>query len=126
MKQFNLREYTGKQQIITRKGLSVRIICTDRKRIDYPIVALIQEKNQEEYVRFYTVDGEYVYKAEHDFDLFFKPMTKTYHYAIFKINDKVFTSPFFESINDVLRYVKEQHFKQSDIVKITDIEIEEY
>ena len=71
----------------------------------------------------YTVDGRYA-EAEHDFDLFLKPIKKTYHYAILKIG-RVFTSPFFESFYDVLRYIKEQHIKQSDIVKITNIEVEE-
>ena len=43
MKQFNLEEYlkNPSKKIVTRDGSPVRIICTDRKDLDAPIVALV-------------------------------------------------------------------------------------
>ena len=42
MKQFSLEEYlkNPNRKVVTRNGLNVRILCTDRNSI-YPIVALI-------------------------------------------------------------------------------------
>lgn len=42
MEQFSLEEYLKKpeRKVVTRNGLNVRILCTDRNSI-YPIVALI-------------------------------------------------------------------------------------
>lgn len=45
MEQFNLEIYLKNpdQKIVTRDGRSVRIICTNRKSENCPIVALIQD-----------------------------------------------------------------------------------
>lgn len=42
MKQFNLEEYqkNPNRKVITRDGRNVRIICTDKRKDDYPILAL--------------------------------------------------------------------------------------
>ena len=46
MKQFSLEEYLKNpdRKVVTRNGLPVRIICTDRKD-KWPIVALVTDDN---------------------------------------------------------------------------------
>lgn len=75
MKQFNLKEYleNPSRKIVTRDGNNVRIICTDRKDADYPIVALINSSDKEETLS-YTKNGCFYYDGRKDVnDLFFAP-----------------------------------------------------
>ena len=61
MKQFNLEEYlkNPSKKIVTRDGSPVRIICTDRKDLDAPIVALVDYGTAEgERVLYYTKEGK--------------------------------------------------------------------
>ena len=61
MKQFNLEEYlkNPSKKIVTRDGMPVRIICTDRKDLDAPIVALVDYGTTEgERVLYYTKEGK--------------------------------------------------------------------
>lgn len=75
MKQFNLEEYlkNPNQKVVTRDGREVtRILCTDAKSKDYPIVALIKsEDEKEEYPLRYTVNGQYFPDYKQQYDLFF-------------------------------------------------------
>ena len=75
MKQFNVEEYLANpsRKMVTRCGYSVRILCTDKKA-SLPIVALIADKNGEEFVGNYNSFGKYNdsnYACS--FDLFFAP-----------------------------------------------------
>ena len=75
MKQFNLDEYLANpsRKVITRRGLNARIICTDRKDLIYPIVALIETKSGGESLQYYTKDGKYYIDALYEDDLCFAP-----------------------------------------------------
>jgi hypothetical protein len=72
-KQFTLDSWLKdkSQKVVTRCGFPVRIVCTDVKRKDYPILALVERDDQEEYQSF-TKDGRFsLYNPLHDnFDLF--------------------------------------------------------
>ena len=73
VKSFNLEEYLANpsRKMVTRCGYSVRILCTDKKS-SLPIVALITDKNREEFVGNYNSFGKYNdsnYACS--FDLFF-------------------------------------------------------
>ena len=73
MESFNLEEYlkNPSRKMVTRCGYSVRILCTDKKS-SLPIVALITDKNGEEFVGNYNSFGKYNdsnYACS--FDLFF-------------------------------------------------------
>lgn len=70
MRLFNLEEAKQGEQVITRDGRPVRIICFDRHKEDYPIVALIEDNDKTERIYEYTELGEY-YKdvLDHDYDL---------------------------------------------------------
>ena len=75
MKQFNLEEYlkNPSRKVVTRDGREVtRILCTDAKSKNYPIVALIKsEDEKEEYPLRYTVNGQYCPGYKQQYDLFF-------------------------------------------------------
>ena len=76
MKQFDLKEYLANpsRKVVTRNGRNVRIICTDKKGFDYPIVALIENKLEGlEGALYYTKDGKYIANESSDSDLFFAP-----------------------------------------------------
>lgn len=90
MKQFNLKEHleNPERKIVTRGGRDVRIICTNRKSKDYPIVALVavlpdRTGNCEE-TYHYTINGEWVKGETHSSDLFFAPEKKEYWINIYK------------------------------------------
>ena len=59
MKPFNLEEYLANpsRNIVTRDGRRVRIICTDAKGNNLPIVALIEDENNVDEVCTFTKDG---------------------------------------------------------------------
>lgn len=64
----------GKYPVETKRGDKVRIICTDRKRSIYPIIALITSSNNDtkcESVESYTYEGKYDYEKNTDSDLVF-------------------------------------------------------
>ena len=75
MKQFNLDDYLKNplKKVVTRDGLNARIICTDRKDLKFPIVALIETKSGGEFLQYYTKDGTYFVDDLCDADLFFLP-----------------------------------------------------
>ena len=74
MKQFNLEEYTKNpnRKVVTRDGRNVRIICTDKRGADFPIVALVECENKEE-TCYYTKNGCWDFDTESANDLFFAP-----------------------------------------------------
>ena len=76
MEQFSLEGYikNPSRKVVTRNGRNVRIICTDKKGYDYPIVALIENKLEGyEGVLYYTKDGKIDNNDSNNADLFFAP-----------------------------------------------------
>lgn len=94
MKQFNLEEYlkNPNRKIITREGKSVRIICVNRFSDDYPIVALIRNKDKE-VIECYTKDGKFLENNTHNLDLFFVPEKKSGWINLYKINSTISPGP---------------------------------
>ena len=78
MEQFSLEKYLANpsRKVVTRNGRNVRIVCTDMKYKDYPILALeeIPDYNSE-YVYAFTKDGNYLIDDLSIHDLFFAPET---------------------------------------------------
>ena len=102
MKQFDLKEYLANpsRKVVTRDGRSVRIICTDKKGFDYPIVALIENKLEGlEGALYYTKDGKYIANESSDSDLFFAPEKHEGYVSIYRgvMNDDYFTVGIFDS-----------------------------
>ena len=77
MKQFNLDEYlkNPNRKVITRDGRDVRIVCTDCKNYEYPIVALVTYKD-DEFVVNCTKEGKCHTPNKYKYDLFFTPEKK--------------------------------------------------
>ena len=75
MKQFDLKEYLDNpsRKVVTRDGRKVRVICTDRRDLNYPIIALIETSPGEEMAYSYTKDGKHCTACTDIFDLFFAP-----------------------------------------------------
>ena len=74
MKQFNLDEYLANpsRKVVTGDGRNVRIICTDSKIRNYPIIALVEEPSRFENLFSYTEGGQMVsYEPLKKYDLFF-------------------------------------------------------
>ena len=76
MKPFNLEEYlkNPKMKVVTRDGRKVRIVCTDKRGRNRPIIALIEEQNNVEEVYTLKKDGSWDVSGEESInDLFFVP-----------------------------------------------------
>lgn len=93
MKEFNLDEYLKNPQrkVITREGLPVRIICTDKvcdnKGSQKPIIALVNFGDRET-VYPYSSDGISAPSLP-KYDLFFEPEKKEGWINIYKIKSTV-------------------------------------
>lgn len=90
MEQFDLQEYLDNpnRKIITRKGNSVRIICTNRICTyldeDYPVVGLVRNRfDGSEMVAGFKSNGESTNK---NLDLFFVPEKKEGWINIYEFN----------------------------------------
>ena len=74
MRPFNLEEYLKNplKKMVTRSGYNARIICTDRKDADYPIIALVsRESIEKESTLYYTKEGRFYVNGLSESDLFF-------------------------------------------------------
>lgn len=74
MRQFNLEEYLKNpdRRVVTRNGLAVRIICTDRKD-KWPIVALVTDDDAER-IYPYLSNGAIYPDDSSRLDLMFAPI----------------------------------------------------
>lgn len=79
MKPFNLEEAKAGKPVCTTNGLPARILCFDKAKGDYPIVALIQDTAGKEFAESYTSAGKYYYdgRISEERDLFMAPTSKT-------------------------------------------------
>ena len=108
MKQFNLEEYLKHptRKVVTEDGRNARIICTDVKDDDYPILALVEqpEDSDHEDVYSYTKDGHYFTSdcllTEHN--LFFAPEKHEGWLNIFKGNN------FYHAENEIVYNSKKE------------------
>ena len=85
MKQFNLNEFLANpsRKIVTRSGLSVRILCTDAKG-DCPVFGLVLGVDGSEFPVMCSAIGESEFEED---DLFFDSVTNEGWVNIYKIPD---------------------------------------
>ena len=126
MEQFSLEKYLANpsRKLVTGDGRNARIICTDKKGFDYPIVALIENKLEGfEGVLYYTKDGEYTANKSSDKDLFFAPEKHEGWINIYRNEDEDYYKGMviFSSKEDAI----EKGRKFSDYITTTKIEWEE-
>lgn len=126
MKLFNLETLKDDDEIVTRDGRSVRIICTNRKSSrNYPIIGLINEGTDEQLYAF-RPDGRATGLAKHRSDLFIKPKKTFKYYLIYKSrSENINTSKCFDSEEDLDKWIKFIHLSESNILGRRSIEIEE-
>lgn len=123
MKQFNLEEYlkNPSRKVVTRGGKNVRIICTDRRNLNYPIIALIETgSGGEEMAYSHTKDGRHCADCFGIFDLFFAPEKHEGWINIYRDSDngRVYTGRPYDSQEDA------EKRKASDENYVTTIKIE--
>ena len=90
MEQFSLEKYLANpsRKVITRAGNSVRILCTNRRDSNYPIIALIENRpGGEEEAHSYTKDGRLCH-ISNIFDLVFAPEKHIGWINIFNAGDE--------------------------------------
>ena len=75
MEQFSLEKYLANlsRKVVTRDGRNARIICTDMKSENYPVVALIENGSGYEQIFTFSKNGEYAVNESSRSDLFFAP-----------------------------------------------------
>lgn len=66
---FDLEKASAGCKVVTKCGRPVRILCTDRKESDYPIVALVENEDGCETAEGYTLEGRYDIEYSLDMDL---------------------------------------------------------
>ena len=90
MEQFSLEKYLANpsRKVVTRNGRNVRIVCTDKRDLNFPIVALIETiPGGEEVTYSYTKDGKYYTACSDILDLFFAPETHEGWINVYRNND---------------------------------------
>lgn len=103
MEKFNLEKYLANpsRKLVTRDGRNARIVSTDRRYENYPIVALVQicDNYPNEEVYTYTENGEFEAEKSSKWDLFFAPEKHEGYVSIYRrvINDGYFTDGIFDS-----------------------------
>ena len=76
MEQFSLEKYLANpsRKVVTRDGREARIICTDRRDLNFPIIALIETiPGGGEVTYSYTENGTYYKTGSTNYDLIFAP-----------------------------------------------------
>lgn len=89
MKQFNLQEYLANpsRKVVTRDRKSARIVCTDAKVENFPIVAIIEIDENNEFVDIFQQNGESKLNTQSNRDLFFAPKIGEGWVNVYKMPD---------------------------------------
>ena len=126
MKQFNLDEYLANpsRKVVTGDGRNVRIICTDSKIRNYPIIALVEEPSRFENLFSYTEGGQMVsYEPLKKYDLFFAPEKHEKWINLYKWDNstRYYVSKPFDSEEEAMEFSR----KDDNYLKTLKIEWEE-
>ena len=119
MKQFDLKEYLKdpNKKVVTRDGRNVRIICTDKRKTIYPIIALCFMEDGSERLSSYLPNGkEHVGEDSND-DLFFAPEKHEGWTHVYKLGDAGY-------IAGNIYNTKEETLKHPIASKISTVKIE--
>ena len=90
MEQFSLEKYltNPSRKVVTGDGRNARIICTDRRDLNFPIIALIENiSGGGEKACSYTKDGRHYTDCSDIFDLFFAPETHEGWINVYRYSD---------------------------------------
>lgn len=86
MIKFNLDLVKQGYKVVTRDGRDGRIICTDRKGGEYPVICLLSSgKSESELCHAFTLKGTFLPDGrEHPCDLFLKAKTTKRYFAMYR------------------------------------------
>ena len=102
LKPFDLEAAKAGKPVCTRDGRKARLICFDKKGA-YPIVALVNDYNEEEYIKNYDEFGKKFIGGETSDDLMMLPEKKEGWVNIYKSdNGTYYTGAIFYEKNDAL------------------------
>ena len=126
MEQFSLEKYLANpsRKVVTRDGRNARIICTDRRDLNFPIIALIENiSGGGEKACSYTKDGRHYTDCSDILDLFFAPEKHEGWINIYRNEDEDYYKGMviFSSKEDAI----EKGRKFSDYITTTKIAWEE-
>ena len=125
MKQFNLEEYlkNPNRKIVTRDGKSVRIICTDKRKTIYPILALCLTDDGSEICHNYPPNGKGLVGKDSNDDLFFAPEKNEGWVNLYKGNTCYFLGStfFYQSASEAVSHI----MKNRDYIRTIKVEWEE-
>ena len=120
MKQFNLEEYLANpnRKVVTRDGSPARIICTDKKGSNQPILALVQVRaDPMEVALTFGTDGRYDIGRESCYDLFFAPK-KYVKWGLSLCGYKIVIPRLFNSKEEAQRFMEIYPDVYGSIVKV--------
>lgn len=141
MKQFNLDEYLANpsRPLVTRDGLDVRIICTNRENSVTPIVALVKERENiledtYEVPYYYYANGSLLREGNDPYDLFFADGDVCKHTAWINLREdpdnlpgNPFALPIYSTAKEAqeaAKDVEDYNHKQGEKVKYRSVKIE--
>ena len=106
LKPFDLEAAKNGAKVVTRCGNSVRIVCSDMRDDDYPIVGVVSRENGTEFSATFTREGKFVgLGTESRCDLFMAPVK---HEGWSVISPGVVLAPFvYERKEDAEKLCKE-------------------
>lgn len=111
MKEFNLEAAKAGAEVMTKSGLSVRIVCWDRKGSSYSNVGLIYDCDDHvEFAELYNNEGKSINCTNKGWDLVMKPI-KREGYILF---------------DDVNSLIKSKHTLVTDAVHDEYVEAQGY
>ena len=89
MEPFSLEKYleNPSRKVVTRGGYPVRIICTDARDNNCPIIALVSREDGTEDVFLYTKQGTFFNIEPDEFDLLFTPEKHKGWFNIYHCDD---------------------------------------
>ena len=126
MKEFNLTEYLKdpSQKVVTRDGRAVRIICTDAKLGNFPIVGLVfSEEQAEDEIYNFTENGKLFPDQDWFLDLFFALVKREGWINIYRYEDDKRTIGCLFSSEEEAKLHK--YDRASEYIKTIKIEWEE-
>ena len=89
MEQFSLEKYLANpsRKVVTRDGRRARIVSTNMRCANYPIVALVERCDNTEEINTYTENGEFEVSNLSKYDLFFAPEKHEGYMNVYRNSD---------------------------------------
>ncbi len=123
MKPFDLEKAKAGAPVVTRGGVSARVICFDINDKSYPIAVAIGRCDGGERIASFTLDGKYYAEeqAQHENDLVMATIKKTYYVGIYRGEHGHILSTFASEFLEDIKFFAAPH----ELLHIASFEVEE-